>query len=570
MINGKILRDSIISAANNISNNRQLVDQLNVFPVPDGDTGTNMSMTINAAKKTMLSLDDNCTVSEVAKLTASSLLRGARGNSGVILSLIFRGFNKSLSDKEFLCAKSYATALSEGISAAYKAVMKPTEGTILTVCRMASEKATLMSNVNDDFLEVFETSLEEAKIALEQTPELLPVLKKAGVVDSGGKGFVIILEGMLSVFKYNKIIECNNEENEQPIVSVNNNQFKGEIDPNMCNGYCTEFIINLNKNVDESQIMVLRAYLESMGDSVVVADDDDIIKIHVHTDDPGRALSEGKKYGYLTNMKIENMLEQYKEMLETGKMAYHPKNDGVTYKSENTENINKNFQYVKPSGQCKFGFVAISSGEGLQKLFEELGVNAIVTGGQTMNPSTDDILNAIMSIDAEIVFVLPNNKNIIMAAEQAIPFADRKVIVLQTTTIPQGISAMLNFDTDCSEKENEINMTNAIDKVSTGLITFAARNSDFDGHKIKKGQILALNNGKLAFTESDIEKAVIKLTKQMIKKDSEFITIISGKDVLNEKAEQILSVLEDKLPSNIEVSYLSGGQPVYYFIIYVE
>lgn len=566
LINGSILRDSFVSAANNISNNKQLVDQLNVFPVPDGDTGTNMSMTINASKKAMLSLGDNCTVSEVANINASSLLRGARGNSGVILSLIFRGFNKALQEKDVLDAKTFCEALQEGVNSAYKAVMKPTEGTILTVARLASEQAKITLESTTDFIEVFCSALDAAKDALEKTPELLPVLKKAGVVDAGGKGFVLILEGMLSVFKNNSIVKSING-NEKEIV-VTKSTFKGELDPNMTNGYCTEFIVNKNKNISEEKAIKLRAYLESIGDSVVVVSDDDIIKVHIHTDNPGLALVEGKKYGYLTNMKIENMIEQHKKMID-GQKIYHPKNDGVVYETD-AKNVNDNFKYIKPTGEVKFGFVAISNGEGLERLFSELGVNAIVTGGQTMNPSTDDILNAIMSIDAETIFVLPNNKNIIMAAEQAVQFADRKVIVLQTTTIPQGTSAMLNFDADCSEKENEINMTNAINNVSTGLITFAARDSEFDGHKIKKGQLLALNNGKLSFVEYNLEKAVFKLTKQLINKNSEFVTIISGKDVMREKAEQIVDVLEEKLPQNIELSYLDGGQPVYYFIISVE
>jgi len=567
LIDGKILRDSLISASNNISNNKQLVDQLNVFPVPDGDTGTNMSMTINASKKAMLALKDNCTVSEVANLNASSLLRGARGNSGVILSLIFRGFNKALQDKDTLDAKSFALAMKEGVNSAYKAVMKPTEGTILTVARMASEEANLMLSNTSDFIEVFDATLECAKKTLEETPELLPVLKKAGVVDAGGKGFVLILEGMFSVFKGNGIIKTiDKEEYIQP--TVVKSAFVGELDPNMTNGYCTEFIVNKNKNISEEKSIKLRAYLESIGDSVVVVSDDDIIKVHLHTDNPGSALIEGKKYGYLTNMKIENMVEQQKQLMN-GLEVNHPKNDGVIYNAD-SENVNDNFKYTKPSGKIEYGFVAISSGDGLQRLFEELGVNAVVTGGQTMNPSTDDILNAIMSIDANIIFVLPNNKNIIMAAEQAVAFADRKVVVLQTTTIPQGISAMLNFDSDCSEKENAVNMTNAINNVSTGLITFAARDSEFDGHKIKKGQLLALSNGRLSFVEYNLEKAVIKLTKQLVKKHSEFITIISGEDVMKEKAEQIIDSLEEKLAPNLELSYLDGGQPVYYFIISVE
>lgn len=569
MITGKILRDSIISAANNISNNKEIINELNVFPVPDGDTGSNMSMTISASKKVMMSMSDSVSVSEVASTNASSLLRGARGNSGVILSLIFRGFSKYLTDKTEMTASDYAFALKEGVNAAYKAVMKPTEGTILTVSRCAADAAIKACEEGLGFLGVVNESIEEAKLTLSKTPEMLPVLKKAGVVDAGGQGFIYILEGMYSVFSEGVIVESNNNETSSVVYSPSKSEFNYEIDPNIVNGYCTEFIINKNNDVTKEDIAKLSAFLEAYGDSVVMVDDDDIIKVHVHTDDPGKSLSYAKEFGYLTNMKIENMLEQYRQMMETGKQAFHPKNDNVVYKNDNKDKINQNFKYVKPTGEYQFGFVVVASGKGVINLFKELGANAVISGGQTMNPSTDDILSAINSVDAKNIFVLPNNKNIILAAEQAAELSDRNVVVLQTTTIPQGISALLNFAVDDSFKENESNMMRAISNVSTGLITFAARDSDFDGHKIKKGQILALNNSKLSFVENDVDKAVTKLVKQLVKKDSEFITIISGEDVNKKDAEKLVYEIENKF-SSIEVSYLDGDQSVYYYIISVE
>lgn len=569
MITGKILRDSIISAANNISNNKEIINELNVFPVPDGDTGSNMSMTISASKKVMMSMSDSASVSEVVSTNASSLLRGARGNSGVILSLIFRGFSKYLTDKTNMTAHDYAFALKEGVNAAYKAVMKPTEGTILTVSRCAADAAIKAAEEGLEYLDVVKASIEEAKTTLEKTPEMLPVLKKAGVVDAGGQGFIYILEGMYSVFSDGVIIESNDNEIVASKSVSSKGEFNYEIDPNIVNGYCTEFIINKNNDVTKEDISKLSAFLETHGDSVVMVDDDDIIKIHLHTDDPGKSLSYAKGLGFLTNMKIENMLEQHRQMMETGKQTFHPKNDNVIYKSDNHSKINQNFKYVKPTGEYQFGFVVVASGQGVINLFKELGANAVISGGQTMNPSTDDILSAINSVDAKNVFVLPNNKNIILAAEQAAELADRNVVVLQTTTIPQGISALLNFAVDDSFKENESNMMRAISNVSTGLITFAARDSDFDGHKIKKGQILALNNGKLSFVENDIDKAFTKLVKQLVKKDSEFITIISGEDVNRKEAEKLVYEIENKF-SSLEVSYLDGGQSVYYYIISVE
>ena len=560
MIKGSELRDAIISGANSIANQRSQIDELNVFPVPDGDTGTNMSMTITAAKRELVNLPDDCTVEKASAVCASSMLRGARGNSGVISSLLFRGFSKALAGKKEADATDLAKAFESGVAAAYKAVMKPTEGTMLTVARMGAEAAAKAQT--KDTTEMFAVILDAAKVALAETPEQLPVLKKAGVVDAGGAGFVTILEGMMSVLRDGIIVESAAKEKsaEDKAGFVSKGVYAAAIDPNMKNFYCTEFLVNKN---EKASAVKLRAFLESAGDSVVVVDDDDIIKAHVHTDDPGKVLSAAMLHGYLSNMKIENMREQNAERQTEGK--------GKVKQAEAERNPNAGqFKYAAVDAETPYGFVAVAAGEGLRDIFTDIGVNAVVSGGQTMNPSTDDILSAVQSVPAKTVFVLPNNKNIIMAAEQCVDIADRKVIVLPTRTIPQGVTAMLNFDESAAAEQNAVAMMQAADKVATGLITFAARNSDFDGHKIKEGEILALENGKLSFTERDITKAAVKLTRSMMKKDSSFVTVISGCDVSDEDADKTTEQITAKLPADVEVTHLVGGQPVYYYIISVE
>lgn len=546
MIDGSLLAKAIISGANNIQNQKQMVDELNVFPVPDGDTGTNMSMTISAGKRELLLLT-NPTVEKAADVAASALLRGARGNSGVILSLLFRGFSKGLKGKTEADGQELAEALSIGVQAAYKAVMKPTEGTILTVARLAAEAAKELSLSTNDPQIVMDEIIRAAKEALDKTPEQLPVLKKAGVVDAGGKGFVVIFEGMAHTFRTGEVIESANDEKpktKSPASVV------AEADGEITFGYCTEFIVD--KKPDAADPMKLRAYLESIGDSVVCVDDDDIIKVHVHTNDPGNAIQEGLKFGQLVNIKIDNMRVQHQskvvEAEKTQKAGYTP---------------------VEP--EKPFGFVAVAAGAGLRELFTDLGADQVVSGGQTMNPSTDDILRAIELTPAETVFVLPNNKNIIMAAEQAVKLADRKVCVLQTRTVPQGISAMLAFDPEQSYSDNRVAMTKQFDLVQTGLITFAARDSEFDGHPIKKGEILALDNGKLDFTDRDLTKALMRLVKHLIKKrEASFITLIYGSDVTDEQAERARDAVAEKYGADFEVNLINGGQPVYYYMISVE
>ena len=554
MLQGNTLRDAIISGANNISNNRQKVDELNVFPVPDGDTGTNMSMTVaNAAKE--VGMLESRGVGEVAKVVASALLRGARGNSGVILSLIFRGFSKGFEGKEEADGNDVATAFEQGTAAAYKAVMKPTEGTILTVVREASVAARKAADKGQNEVETFLAALEGAKVSLEKTPEILPVLKKAGVVDAGGKGLVVILEGMYSVLSGGEVIksETAKSDDTQSESGVN---AAAEYDGEITFTYCTEFIVK--RESTESDPAELRSYLESIGDCVVVVDDDEIIKVHVHTDHPGNAFEKGLTFGQLINMKIENMRDQ------------HERQKHDTKEPKPTSNLEKTEVYTPAKPENPFGFVSVSAGEGLEQLFKELGVDTVVSGGQTMNPSTDDILKAIELTPAETVFVLPNNKNIIMAAEQTVPLATRRVIVLQTKTIPQGISAMLSFDPEAEAEQNAINMRRAYENVGTGQITYAARDSDFDGHQIKKGELLAMANGKITFTDVDLEKTVVKLTKSLINKDSSYVTLIYGEDVSDEKAEAIVNAVQSKIGGGVEVTLIKGGQPVYYFIISVE
>ena len=563
MINGSILRDAIISAANNLQNQKASVDELNVFPVPDGDTGTNMCMTIGAARRELEKLPDDCTVAAAAQTAASAMLRGARGNSGVITSLLFRGFAKALAGKEQADCADIVAAFAGGVAAAYKAVMKPTEGTILTVARVASEQAAACGA--QEMTALWDVILSAAKEALAKTPEQLPVLKKAGVVDAGGQGFCVILDGMYSVICGSGIMAC--EEAAAPrkksTANVGKGVYTAELNPDITNGYCTEFIVNKAGGCPSAE--KLRAFLESNGDSVVVVDDDEIIKAHVHTEDPGRILSHALGYGYLTNLKIENMHEQY--------AARQAEARGLEKQAEaeaEAARTGDEFPYAAVDDARPYGFVSVAAGDGLRALFGDLGVDAVVSGGQTMNPSTDSIVCAVQSVPAKTVFVLPNNKNIIMAAEQAAKIADRKVVVLPTRTVPQGMTAMLNFDADNSVEENQMAMMDAADKVATGLITFAARNSDFDGHKIKKGEILALENGKLVFTDRELEHAVLKLTRSMVGKNTGFVTVISGADVSNEAAEAVCEALRAKLGTAIEVTHVEGGQPVYYYMISVE
>ncbi|MCL2071856.1 MAG: DAK2 domain-containing protein, partial [Oscillospiraceae bacterium] len=498
----------------------------------------------------LMIINDSADIGAVAEKAATAMLRGARGNSGVILSLLFRGLSKGLAGKSAANPEEFCAALEKGVHAAYKSVMKPTEGTILTVAREASVSAAISAKEGGDFVNVFETLVTEAAKSLDNTPELLPVLKKAGVVDSGGKGYLYIIEGMRSVVDGNGIIPIgfgrNTESRAGTLVAAFGD------DTQITFTYCTEFLVQ--KKPDTVDISAFRACLESIGDSVVVVDDDEIIKVHVHTDNPGKALEEGITFGMLTNIKIDNMREQQRE-----ESVRRQPDSGLTSK----------LQPKNPEEE--FGFVAVAAGEGLEALFSDLGVSCVVKGGQTFNPSTEDIMEAILATPAHNVFVLPNNKNIILAAEQAPKLIkDRNVIVLQSRTVPQGISALLSFNPDVDVKENSVEMTLALDKVSTGAVTFAVRDSDFEDKKIKKNDILALENGKLTYVEKDVTKALLKITKRMLKGDSSFVTVIYGEDVTDFAADEAFSQLKSKIHSDVEMVLVNGGQPVYYYIVSVE
>ncbi len=537
-INGQLLRDAVISGANNVRNKRVEVDELNVFPVPDGDTGTNMSMTIGNAIGELSNIPDGAPVGEVAKKAASAMLRGARGNSGVILSLLFRGLSKGLAGKDEANSAELSAALKLGVDAAYKSVMKPTEGTILTVVREAWENTEKIASRSTTEL-FFESFIDEAKKSLDRTPELLPVLKKAGVVDAGGMGLVVILEGMHSVISGRGMIS---DESGKKTNAAASEAEKSEIKF----GYGTEFVIM--KGAGAKDPAALTAYLETIGDSIAIADEDDFIHVNVHTDHPGKALEEGLKFGSLTKVTVTNLLEKTENLVKASK----------SNRKSPVEPVNE------------FGFVAVAAGAGLEALFKDLGADNVVSGGQTMNPSTEDILEAIGQTPAKKVFVLPNNKNIIMAAEQAARLADRKVCVLQTRNIPQGITAMMNFDPSADFAANRAAMTEAFDRVGSGQITYAVRDSDYDGHKIKQGEILAMENGKIVFTEKTVGKSLTKLVKRMISSSSGFVTVIYGADVSDDDANEAYEQLRAKLGSDIEVALVNGGQPVYYYIISVE
>ncbi len=556
LIQGKLLRDAMISASNALSLRKQEVDELNIFPVPDGDTGTNMSMTISAAARELSRLQDP-TVSETADAASAALLRGARGNSGVILSLLFRGFSKGLKGKTEANGADLAAALKLGVEAAYKAVMKPTEGTILTVAREAAEKGVAAGKTDSSVESVWEVICAEAYASLQRTPDLLPVLKKAGVVDAGGQGLYIILRAMQAVFRGEPIVEGASAPSAAP-APERKASAAATFDAEITFTYCTEFIVARDKECTKEPLK-LRAYLESIGDCVVVVDDEDIIKVHVHTNDPGKALSKGVEYGQFETVKVENMRIQH---------------ESAGWVDEPEAAAPPALERVEPEEE--FGFVSVAAGDGLKSLFSDLGCLQVVSGGQTMNPSTDDILSAIEATPAKVVYVLPNNKNIILAAEQAIPLADREVHVLPTRTIPQGVAAMLAFDPDAAVKDNLTAMMKAADNVSTGSVTFAARDSDFEGRNIHEGDILALDNGKLSFTDKDMQFAAFKLTKSMVKsrrlsgKGSSFITIMYGEGVSPKKANALKAALEERYGNDIEITVINGGQPVYYYFISIE
>ena len=564
MISGKILRDAIISGANNINNQRSRVDELNVFPVPDGDTGTNMGMTVGAAVRELEALDDSCTVGESAKTAASAMLRGARGNSGVITSLLFRGFSKALEGKKEADVADIVAALQKGVEGAYKAVMKPTEGTILTVARVASEEAAASDAA--DVPALWDVVLTAGQKALEDTPNLLPVLKKAGVVDAGGQGIMVIFEGMGKVFHGEGIIAGGEAAPNKAKLSTEN-AGKGVFTDDLMkveditNGYCTQFLINKYEGASAAK---MRAFAESNGDSVVCIEDDDVINLHVHTADPGKILSEAIKYGYLTNFKIENMHEQFLARQKQGKSLEKQAS------AEKAPSQASEFIYAAVDPSRDYGFVAVAAGEGLKAVFTDLAADAVVSGGQTMNPSTEDILREIDRTPAEIVFVLPNNGNIIMAAQQCAALTEKQVVVIPTKTVPQGITAMMNVDFDAPDAQTITDaMTGSLSSVTTAQITYAARDSDFDGFAIKEGDYLALEEGKLFDTDGSLDTLLHKLAEDAAGREVSFISLYFGEDVQEADAQKAGALFEEVCPG-AEVAVLSGGQPVYYYIISME
>ena len=539
MINGKQLRDAFISGANNLCNRKAEVDALNVFPVPDGDTGTNMSMTIGNGAKELEKLGDEATVEEVAKVAASGFLRGARGNSGVILSLLFRGFSKGMKGKETATGADIAAAFSLGVEAAYKAVMKPTEGTILTVSRCAAEKATEIAKYDDSTVAVLYGMYLQSKRTLAQTPEMLPILKKSGVVDAGGQGLVYIFEGMWSVISEGKIIMPKTAEE----TSAKETEYT----------YCVEAVAKRG----EKSVEGFEKALSAFGEVVEYTEGTQGAKFHIHTNEPGKVLTETLSFGTLLATKVENMSVAHTELR-------------FEYEAPAEETKEDKFPYAEVDPSVEYGFVSVCAGKGLTDVFADLGCDNIVSGGQTMNPSTEDILAAVQATPAKNVFVLPNNKNIVMAAMQAAEIADRNVIVIPSKTVPQGISAMLSYDCDASVKENTEAMNEALSSVTTGQVTFAARDSDFDGHKIKEGELLAMKEGKMLYTGKEMDLVCGRLAKALVNKETSMVTIYYGEDVSEEQAEAIRTVIEGKLPNSIEVNTIYGGQPVYYYIISAE
>ena len=539
IINGADLRRMILSAAASIENHKQKLNELNVFPVPDGDTGTNMSMTIHAAAMDLRKVEDP-DLYKAAKTAASAMLRGARGNSGVILSLLFRGLSRHLKGFEECDGVLWAEALQEGVDAAYKAVMKPAEGTILTVARLAAAKAAEAARENNHIEFVHEAALAEAKIALAGTTDMNPVLKKAGVVDAGGKGWVYALEAMLSSLQGNDIVASESASGEAKEAA----DFSDFDTDDITFTYCTEFIIQRENKLDHEK---LRDFLSSLGDSLVLVDDDEIIKVHVHTNDPGKALHEAMEYGSFVTVKIENMRLQHTEKVMT-----------------EAEKAPKIAESEKP-----IGVVSVCAGDGLADVFRNLGVDGIISGGQTMNPSTQDILEAVNKVPAETVFVLPNNKNIIMAAQQVDALTPKNVVVIPSKTVPQGVTAMLGFNPDGTIEENTEALTEALGTVDTMQITYAARNSDFDGYDIHEGDYLALFGSQLFGTSQDI-KALLKALAQKVHDDGkEYITIYYGADVKEKHAQKAADIFADICP-DADVNLLRGGQPVYYYMISAE
>lgn len=545
-IDAKMLSKMFLAGATNLENKKEWINELNVFPVPDGDTGTNMTMTIMSAAKEVAALGEEVTMETICKAISSGSLRGARGNSGVILSQLFRGFTKRIKEEELLTIPVLAEALEKAVETAYKAVMKPKEGTILTVARGLSEKANELAPAATD-MEAFLTEiLEHAKYVLSQTPEMLPVLKQAGVVDSGGQGLVEVLSGALDAYLGKEIAVNVQAESAKPVAKEAPQEAEIKF------GYCTEFIILLSKPFNIKNEIDFKAFLESIGDSIVCVADEDVVKVHVHTNDPGLAIQKALKYGQLSNMKIDNMRLEHQEKLfkEAEKAAAAASSPAEPMK--------------------EFGFIAVSVGEGINEIFKSLGVDYIIEGGQTMNPSTADILDAVAKVNAKTIFVLPNNKNIILAANQAAELTtDKDLLVIPTKTIPQGITAVINFVPELSADENEQNMISEIGNVKTGQVTYAVRDTVIDDKEIKKGDYMGIGDKGILAVGSSINEVAKNTLKEMMDDSSELISIYYGSDVSDEDAESFLAEVQEAFPS-CDVELQSGGQPIYYYVMSIE
>ena len=559
-ITGALMKQMVLHGAAAITAQKQAINDLNVFPVPDGDTGTNMSMTI-AAAVTELRKSAPDTVDKAASITASALLRGARGNSGVILSLLFRGMSKALKGRETADAAAFAAAMQEGVSAAYKAVMKPAEGTVLTVSRLAAKQAADTAAAGETDVElVLAEAIREGYKALAQTTEMNPVLKKAGVVDAGGKGYLLILEGMLSALRGEPLPEAHEDSVQEAAID-----YGAIAAEEITFTFDTVFIVR--KAHPDVDLEPLRRYLNSIGDSLVIGEDDEAFKVHVHTDIPGDALNEGQKYGVLELAKIENMRTQADDMA-AGRRTQSV--DDLEMDENAPLSTPEEAGHTVAAPEKPYGFLAVCAGEGLAAVFRDLGADGVVSGGQTMNPSTESILAGVDKIPAETVFVLPNNGNIIMAAQQCAALTEKKVVVIPTKTVPQGITALMNVDFDAESAEVIAEaMTESLSSVTTAQITYAARNSDFDGFDIKEGDYLALEEGKLFGTDTSLNVLLEKLAADAQTRDASFISLYFGEDVTEEQAQEAAAVFQTVCP-DAEVVVLSGGQPVYYYIISME
>lgn len=552
-IDAKLLQKAFLAGASSLEAKKEWINELNVFPVPDGDTGTNMTLTIMSAAKEVAAIEDP-TMGSLAKAISSGSLRGARGNSGVILSQLFRGFTKEIKGVETIDTTVLANAFVRAVETAYKAVMKPKEGTILTVAKGMSEKAAQLAPQTTDILEFCQKVIEEGDAILSRTPEMLPVLKQAGVVDSGGQGLMQVVKGCLEGLqgKEVRLSAAEDGQSSGPAVPVDKSQIETA---SIKFGYCTEFIINTEREFTEEEEHGFKAYLEELGDSIVVVADEDVVKVHVHTDHPGQAIEKALTYGSLSRLKIDNMREEHQERLikDSEKLA-------AQQKAESEQKAAK-----KP-----FGFIAVSVGEGLTEIFKGIGADYLIEGGQTMNPSTEDILNAVDKVNTDTIFVLPNNKNIILAAEQAMHLVkDKKIVVVPSKTVPQGITALINFMPDLTAEENLENMKAEMAKVKTGQVTYAVRTTNIDGMDIAQGDIMAIGDGGMLAAEKTIPDAAMKAMEAMIDGESELVTIYYGADVSEEDAEALCEKARERF-EDVEIELQNGGQPVYYYMISVE